>query len=100
MNLRDTVIHYAAEQRYGTAYTDYPYDHPITRSIREEISPIIDPILERFDVFDPEADTMELQVGMDFDISCTCGFKYRTKSGEQADEMLKMHEDNTGHRRI
>lgn len=50
MSIRDELLDHAARERYGSAYTDYPKDHPITRSIREEVARIVDPILARFAV--------------------------------------------------
>lgn len=57
MSIRDELLDHAARERYGSAYTEYPQDHPITRSLREEVARVVDPILARFGVVElPEPD--------------------------------------------
>lgn len=42
---RDDLIHAAATARFTDAYTSYPHDHPLTRSMREEAAPFVDGVL-------------------------------------------------------
>ncbi|MCZ4557948.1 hypothetical protein O4215_20515 [Rhodococcus maanshanensis] len=51
---RDDLITAAVSARFGTAYTDYPHDHPITRSMREEATPFVDGVLTA--LFGPDAE--------------------------------------------
>lgn len=97
MNLRDTVLDHVSREKYGSAYTTYPHDHPVSRSIRDTVAEVIDPILSRFVVIDPEVPTIEVQVGMDFEITCGCGFKRNTTSPEDMQEIVEGHESETGH---
>ncbi len=41
---------------------------------------------------------IEVQVGSDFLIFCTCGWEIRTKSSEQLEIFIEEHTDSTGHK--
>lgn len=46
--IRETMTHTVASKRYGAHYDEHPYEHPVSRTLRGEVEPHVDAILEEF----------------------------------------------------